>query len=158
MKYLVHNNSSGHVFGVFKAEDEIHAIAAMCRDAGYKVTIEDDKIVFPRGTPDAVSNLRCVVADEWHPQISVRQTLDASSLGEGDEEWRECVRFACEQAIVDALVEHFDDSEIDVDVTIGRQVDVRIDLDANDYDTYEAIKEIVKNASQAGWNKACAGG
>lgn len=158
MKYLVHNNSSGHVFGVFKAEDEIHAIAAMLRDAGYKVTIEDDKIVFPRGTPDAVSNLRRVVADEWHPQISVNQTLDAGGIGGGNDEWRERVRFECEQQIVEALTESFPDSEINVDVTIGTESKLVVEIDAEDYDTSEAIKDIVKHASDAGWNKACAGG
>lgn len=152
--YRIHNETSGLVLGVYAGESEMHAIAVMLRDAGYKVSIEDDEIVFPANVPDAARDLSDLVSEEWVPEIEVCETISGADLGD-DEDWQERVRATCEAEIESALLSAYPDSEIKVTVEVGTRSDTTVSLDAEHQQTYENIKRVVRDASQRGFDKAC---
>lgn len=152
--YRIYNATSGHIFGAFDGEGETHAIAAMLRDQGYAVTVDGDEIEFPASAPESARDLSDVVAEEWTPAIEVTETIARGDLSD-DEDWQETVRAACESEIESALKSAYPGAEITVTVEIGSQSALRVSLDAEHPDTYEAIKRIAREASERGYDRAC---
>lgn len=152
--YSIRNTTTGHILGAFDGESETHAIAAMLRDQGYAVTVDGDEIVFPASAPGSARDLSDIEAKEWTPAIEVTETIARGDLSD-DEDWRETVRAVCETEIESALESAYPGAEITVTVEIGSQSRTRVSLDAEHPATYEAIKRIVGEASERGYDKAC---
>ncbi len=152
--YRIHNATSGHVFGVYAGESETHAIAAMLRDAGYAVTVDDDEIVFPASAPDSARDISDIVAGEWSPVIEIDETIASSDLSD-DADWCETVRAACEAEIESALSSAYPSAEITVTVAIGSRSMMRVSLDAEHPATHERVKHLAREASQRGFDRAC---
>ena len=129
--YRIYNETTGHVLGAFDGDSETHAIAAMLRDQGYAVTVDGDEIEFPTSAPESARDLS------------------------DDEDWQETVRAACESEIESALESAYPGAEITVTVEIGSQSALRVSLDAEHPDTYEAIKRLAREASERGYERAC---
>ena len=77
-KFTVENRTSGHIFGIYEAQDEEEAIAAMLADAGHVGPADDAIIAYPSD-----SCHRCGVAgiaeNRFGWDIGVNLITDSSS-------------------------------------------------------------------------------